>query len=319
MTYELVAKGPGGEVTRTTMINLDQPTAMLTLSTPEITYRKVGDKVVEQGSATLSWTTSDGNLVTIQPLGAVSSSGSRTVEPAPTQTAAGPVNQDVTYMLKVANACGQTVSRTAKLHIVGSIEPAPAVTLASVFYPTNYPERSHPKIGLLPSQKKELAEAASTFKNHEEYAQPNQLLVVGHADVRGPAKYNLVLSRRRAELVKNYLISQGISASEIQVRADGKSQELSEQQVKTLQAKDLQAPPAWMTKHQKATWLAYNRRVDIIREPDGQQSTQAFPNDAPNARLLWERPQPNLRTVESVAARISSKSGQALASNVSGK
>jgi OmpA family/PEGA domain len=318
-TYELVAKGPGGEVTRTATINLEQPTAMLTLSTPEITYRKVGDKVVEQDSATLSWTTSDGNLVTIQPLGAVRSSGSRTVEPAPTQSAAGPVNQDVTYTLKVANACGQTVSRTAKLHIVGSIEPAPAVTLASIFYPTNYPERSHPQIGLLASQKKDLAEAASTFKNHEEYAQPNQLLVVGHADVRGSAKYNMALSHRRAELVKNYLISQGIPANEIQVRADGKSQELSEPQVKTLQAKDPQAPPAWMTKHQKVTWLAYNRRVDIIREPDGQQSAEAFPNDAPNARLLWERPQPNLRTVESVAARISGKSGQAMANNVLGK
>jgi OmpA family/PEGA domain len=318
-TYELVAKGPGGEVTRAATINLEQPTAMLTLSTPEITYRKVGDKVVEQGSATLSWTTSDGNRVTIQPLGAVSSSGSRTVEPAPMQTAAGPVNQDVTYTLTADNPCGQTVSRTAKLHLVGSIEPAPAVTLASVFYPTNYPERSHPKIGLLASQKKELAEAASTFKNHEEYAQPNQLLVVGHADVRGSAKYNIALSHRRAELVKNYLISQGISASEIEVRADGKSQELSEQQVKTLQAKDPQSPPAWMSNHQKDTWLAYNRRVDIIREPNGQQSTKAFPNDAPNARLLWERPQPNLRAVETVAARTSSKSGQALASNVSGK
>jgi OmpA family/PEGA domain len=316
-TYELVAKGPGGKATRTATINLEQPTAMLSLSSPEITYRKVGDKVVEQGSAILSWTTSDGNRVSIQPLGEVSSNGNRTLEPVPTQTAVGAVNQDVTYTLKVSNACGAAVSRTANLHIVGSIEPAPAVTLASVFYPTNYPEGNHPKVGLLPSQTKVLEEAALTFKNHEEYSQPNQLLVVGHADIRGAAEYNVALSRRRAESVKNYLISQGIPASEIQVQAEGKSQELSEQQVQQLQAKDPQSPPAWMTKHQKATWLAYNRRVDIVREPDGQQSRRTFPNDSPYARILWERPQPKLKTVETVVAGIANNSGQALVSSVS--
>src|ERR1700741_794692 len=41
-TYELVAKGPGGEATRTATIDVNaQPTAMLTLSTPEITYHKI--------------------------------------------------------------------------------------------------------------------------------------------------------------------------------------------------------------------------------------------------------------------------------------
>jgi hypothetical protein len=289
---------------------------MLTLSTPEVTYRKIGDKVVEQGSAALSWTTSDGDRVTIDPLGDVSSTGSRTIQPAPAPTAEGPVDQDLTYRLSVTNACGGTATRTATLHVVGSIEPAPAVTLASVFYPTNYPERSHPKLGLLPSQQNELAKAASTFENHEKYAQPNQLVVVGHADVRGSTKYNTALSQRRAELVKNYLVSQGIPANEIQIRADGKGKELSEQQVRKLQAQDPQSPPSWMNKREKATWLAYNRRVDIIREPVGQESAEAFPNDARGARILWERPQPSLKAVETITAQVPGSSQQTLASNV---
>jgi hypothetical protein len=301
--YELVAKGPGGIVTRDATIQVNpQPTAMLTLSTPDVTYHKIGDKVVEQGSATLTWTTSNGSHVTIQPLGDVAAEGAKTVEPAPTQMTTGPVSQDVMYTLEAKNACGGTATRTAMLHITGSIDPAPPVTLASVFYPTNYPVRRLPRVGLVRSQKKELAQLASTFEKHEEYDAPNHLVVVGHADVRGPEHYNLELSRRRAELVKRYLVSQGISASVIEVRAEGKDHELNKEEVKKLQAQDPEAPPKWMKGHLESTWMAYNRRVDILREPAGQQSTEAYPNDAPSARIVWERPQPNLKKVESLAS-----------------
>jgi hypothetical protein len=266
-----------------------------------VTYHQIGDKVVEQGSAVLRWSTSNGNAVTLQLL-KVSSSGSQSIEATPDQTTTGPINRNVTYRLNVANACGGTATRTATLHIVGSIDPAPSVTLASVFYPTNYPDRAHPKVGLLSSQEKELAKAATTFKNHEEYAQPSELMVVGHADVRGPEKYNLALSQRRADLVKQYLVSQGISANDIKVRADGKDRQLDQQQVQKLQKQDPQEPPKWMTQRQKATWLAYNRRVDIILEPAGQQSTEAYPNDSPDARILWQRPEPNVKSIETAEA-----------------
>lgn len=310
-TYAFTAKGPGGSVTRTATIGVNpQLSAMLTLSTPEITYRKIGDKVIQQGSATLQWSTSNGNQVTISPLGSVGATGSQTIEATPAQSSTGPVNQDVTYTLTASNACGGTVTRTATLHVTGSIEPAPAVTLASVFYPTNYPVRQHAQIGLLPSQKKELDEAAATFKKREQYAQPDELMIVGHADVRGPEKYNMALSERRAELAKSYLISQGIPADEIKVTAVGKDHELTQQQVQQLQAKDSESAPAWMTKHQKATWLAYNRRVDIVRQPAGQQSTEAFPNDATNARLIWERPQPSMKAVEAAAGSTMTASNE---------
>ena len=53
-----------------------------------------------------------------------------------------------------------------------------------------------------------------------------------------------------------------------------------------------------MMHHSRATWLAYNRRVDIVLEPTGKESTEAFPNDASDARILWQRAQPSLRKVE---------------------
>ncbi|HTW56881.1 MAG TPA: OmpA family protein [Terriglobales bacterium] len=301
--YELVAKGPGGEATQTATIDVDvQPTATVTFNQPEIHFHKIGDKVVQDDPATLNWSVSGANHVTITPLGSESTSGSRTVEAQPKQTSPGPVNEVVDYTLSASNACGGTTTKTAALHIVGSIDPAPPVTLASLFYPSNYPQSRHPKVGLVATEKEALADAAQRFKEHEQYTNDHAtLVVVGHADVRGPKSYNLMLSKRRAELVKNDLIAQGIAADKIEIRADGKQQELSKKEVSKLQAEDPQKPEKWMVRRAQATWLAYNRRVDIILEPAGKQSTDAYPNDAADARILWERAQPSLKKVEVAA------------------
>jgi len=299
--YQLSAKGPGGEVTQTATVNVDtQPTATLELSQPDVRYHKIGDKVVEQTSATLSWSASNANAVSIQPLGDVASTGTQNIEAMPEQTSTGPINRDVTYMLSASNACGGTATRTATLHFTGSIDPAPPVTLASVFYPSDYPKRQRPNIGLVSSEARVLTEATNTFKNNEQYDQRNKLVVVGHADVRGAKKYNRALSERRAELVKDYLVSRGIAAEKVETRAEGKDSQLDEQKVENLQSENSQKPQQWMNKRKKSTWLAYNRRVDIILEPAGQESTEAYPNDAPDARVLWQRPAPSLKTVETV-------------------
>lgn len=300
-TYELVAKGPGGEATQTAAVNVNaQPTASLTLSQQEVRYHKIGDKVVEDDPITLNWTASNANQVTITPLGTETLSGTQTITPQPAATGVGPVNQVVHYTLSATNPCGGTTTETAALHLVGSIDPAPPVVLASVFYPSNYPQARHPKIGLVASEKAALTDAANRFKQHEKYADDHAtMMVVGYADVRGPKSYNLKLSERRAKLVKDYLISQGIAADQVQIRADGKQKELSRKDISSLQLADPQKPEVWMKRHAYATWLAYNRRVDIILEPTGQHSTDAFPNDASDARLLWQRAQPSLRQVES--------------------
>jgi OmpA family/PEGA domain len=301
-TYELVAKGPGGEATQTATVNIAQPTATLAFTQPEIHFHKIGDKVVQDEPTTLKWSASNANQATITPLGGEGVSGSQTIEAQPKQKSTGPVNEVMDYTLSASDACGGTVTKTAALRIIGSIDPAPPVTLASLFYPTNYPRSRHPKIGLVSAEKAALADAATRFKQHERYQQDHaSLMVVGHADVRGPKAYNLKLSERRAELVKSYLVSQGIPADKIQTRGEGRQQELSEKEVAKLQSEDAQKPENWMMRHSHATWLAYNRRVDIILEPTGQQSTEAFPNDAPNARILWQRAQPSLRKVELAA------------------
>ena len=315
-TYELVAKGPGGEVTRTVTINVNaQPTATLTLSPSEVRFHKIGDKVVEQGTATVNWSVSDANNVVLTPLGSVANSGSQSIQATPNGVTSGPIDQDITYTLRAANACGGTSTQTATLHVVGSIDPAPPVTLASIFYPTGYPERKHPQVGLVAIEKQTLAKAANTFKNNEQYEQQNKLMVVAHADVRGSAKYNMALSERRAELVKDYLASQGIPADKIEVRAVGKNDQLDRKQVQELQSQDAEKPQSWMTKRNKATWLAYNRRVDIVLEPVGQESAKTYPNDTPDARVLWQQSVPKLKTVETAESAAGPQQNPTVATN----
>ena len=314
--YELVARGPGGEVTQTATIEVDtQPTASLELSQPDVRFHKIGEKVVEQTSAMLTWSSSNADTVAIQPLGSVATTGTQNIEADPGQTGIGPISQDVTYTLTAANACGGTATRTATLHFVGSIDPAPPVTLASVFYPSDYPQRRRPNLGLVSSEGRVLTQAATTFKSNEQYDPNNRLVVVGHADVRGPEKYNLTLSERRAKLVKDYLVSQGIAAEKIEIRAEGKESQLDEQRVEELQSQNTQQPQKWMTSRKKATWLAYNRRVDIILEPAGKESTQTYPNDTPEAHVLWQRQTPSLKSVEKTERVQGGPQNPAVASN----
>ena len=301
-TYVLTAKGPGGVATQSATVNVNgTPTASLTLSQPEIRYHRIGDKVVEQDSATLQWSAGNASRVTINPLGDVAASGSETVYAIPGAVTSGPINREVTYTLDVSNECGGVVRRTAAVHITGSIDSPPSITLASLFYPTNYPERRNPEVGLLSSQEQTLAKAAATFKNNEQYDEQNKLTVIGHADRRGSAKFNLALSQRRGDLVKNFLIAQGIPADKIEVRAEGKDHPLDAKSIQDLQSKDSEQPQKWETARKQDMQLAYNRRVDIVLEPSGQQSTEAYPNTAPDARTLWQRTAPTLKVVESAS------------------
>ena len=49
-----------------------------------------------------------------------------------------------------------------------------------------------------------------------------QLTVEGHCDERGTREYNLALGARRANAVKEYLVSQGVSAGRLETISYGK-------------------------------------------------------------------------------------------------
>lgn len=62
------------------------------------------------------------------------------------------------------------------------------------------------------------------------------VVVVGHTDDSGDARYNLELSRRRAEAVRDYMISQGIAAERLGVEGRGETQPLNDNSSDALRA-----------------------------------------------------------------------------------
>jgi peptidoglycan-associated lipoprotein len=51
-------------------------------------------------------------------------------------------------------------------------------------------------------------------------------IIEGHADEQGTREYNLALGARRADAVRNYLVSQGVAATRLQVLSYGKERPL---------------------------------------------------------------------------------------------
>jgi OOP family OmpA-OmpF porin len=66
-----------------------------------------------------------------------------------------------------------------------------------------------------------LDEVVEKLKAHPEF---KLVVVEGHTDRIGSAEYNKNLSGKRATDVKNYLVSQGVDASRLQVIAKGESE-----------------------------------------------------------------------------------------------
>jgi outer membrane protein OmpA-like peptidoglycan-associated protein len=298
-TYELTAAGPGGVVKTGTTVDVNPViVSKLDTSTTEARYRRIGDKVLTQESTTLNWTASNVDRTALDPFGQVDRTGTRTVQLIPTQTTDGPVDETFTYTLVTSNVCGGSETKKASVHLVGSIEPIPVVKLNSVFFPTDYPEKSDANVGLLRSQKDDLTALAAGFTKYLEYDPDAKLSVIAYSDDRGPKSYNQSLSDRRAQSVKDFLVANGVSMDKIEVTAHGEDQPLDKSTVEQLQANNPNPVPEDHTKHFQASWLAYNRRVDVILLPTNAESQKYYPNNAPDLNILWQRPKPDRAEIE---------------------
>jgi outer membrane protein OmpA-like peptidoglycan-associated protein len=306
-TYTLAATGPGGTTTSDVTINVDNAIDVdLSLSPAEVHYKRVGDEVVEDDSTALNWSAINASNVSIDGLGAVDSSGSNTLKVSPQQSDPGPVDETVTYTLTATNDCGGAETRTVALHVVGTIEPG-ALAMRSVYFPTDLPRNLKSEAGLLPSEQEELKSIAQEFKKYLAYKSDARLILAGHADRRGTDSYNQLVSQRRAELVKRFLVEQGVPESSIDVQAFGKKDNLIAEQVQQLleQSPDLSAQTLeTVTKRLGNIVLAYNRRVDLTLSSTGQESARAYPFNAEDFAALAERdPRKGLAPVQLAAEK----------------
>jgi outer membrane protein OmpA-like peptidoglycan-associated protein len=301
-TYTLQASGPGGTVSSDATVNVNTAVqSSLQASPAEVRYRRIGDKIIEQGTSNVAWTASNASTVSIEPLGSVGTNDTRSVKAEPKQQNDGPVNEVQTYTLTAKNICGGSDTQTASVRIVGSIEPIPDVPLASVFFPTGYPDQKHPDQGLLESQQQVLARTAAGFKAYLEYDPDARLSVLGNTDERDSNTRNKPLSQRRADRVKTYLVSMGVPEGKIDTVAQGKDHQLDAATVKTLHEQNPNKPSKSLGTSQELNW-AYNRRADLVLLPKGAQSTQYFPGTVAESGLLFNSEWPGGKDILTLAA-----------------
>jgi outer membrane protein OmpA-like peptidoglycan-associated protein len=297
-TYKFTAAGPGGIRTSDATVTVNSAIqASLGVSPAEVRYHAVGDKVDQQASATVNWSAAGADSVSVDPFGSVGTSGNRTVQATPSKTTPGPVDETVTYTLRATNACGGTETRTASLHIVGSIEPSVNLSeleskfnnIDSVYFPTAQPTRTHPEGGLLPGEQGQLDALFAIFKQYLEARPETHLILEGHADRRGGIKYNQGLTERRDERVKRYLVEKSVPDANIETHAFGKTQNLTAKEVLELNEQNPNLTPKDRTRIRRRIMtygLANNRRVDMKLGTTGAESRRYFPYNSDDAKKL---------------------------------
>src|SRR5579872_1829148 len=163
------------------------------------------------------------------------------------------------------------------------------LALHSIYFPTAQPTIAKPNGGLLASQAATLDTLAADFKQYLTYKPDAHLILGGHADIRGGKEYNLLLSARRVERAKKYLIEKGVPADHIDTKAYGVEENMTDQQVKELLEQDPDLTQEEKTKFLKnlvTIRLANNRRVDVTLSTTGEQSVRRFPFNAHDALTL---------------------------------
>ncbi|WP_244224437.1 OmpA family protein [Corallococcus sicarius] len=103
-------------------------------------------------------------------------------------------------------------------------------------------------VDLLPSARDRLSDVATALQESQ-----NPLLIEGHTDSRGTDDYNSQLSQRRAERVREFLISQGVPPNRIEIRGVGEDRPVAT--------------------NDTAEGRANNRRVEIVMEHTPQPRT----------------------------------------------
>ena len=88
--YQLTASGPGGVTTPSTTVEVNPVVqSSLSASPMELKYRRIGDKIIEQGNTTLTWSSSNSDAASLDPNGSVGASGTKSITLSPTQSGTG--------------------------------------------------------------------------------------------------------------------------------------------------------------------------------------------------------------------------------------
>jgi len=162
-------------------------------------------------SVKLSWTTSDANNVSITPeVGAVTPQGTTTVTPS----------TSTTYTLTASGAGGNADSSVR----ISVSAPAPVAEAPKASFDDLFLKEvrdaffDYDSAEIRPDARTALQKTAEFLKGYPHA----HIAIEGHCDERGSTEYNLALGQRRANAVKQYLVSLGISGDTLTTTSWGK-------------------------------------------------------------------------------------------------
>lgn len=151
--------------------------------------------------ATLAWSSTNASTVSIdQGVGAVAPSGSKEVCPKNTTS----------YTLTVAGA-GGTKTATSTINVI-PLKPKSVVFDAVALFDFD-------KAELKPEGKEQIKAYREEAKG--EFSRADKIIITGHTDNVGAADYNMKLSLKRAEAVRDYLVSIGVDPAKMEVSGEG--------------------------------------------------------------------------------------------------
>lgn len=167
--------------------------------------------VIDQGqSTTLTWQTDNATDISIEGIGSVSASGSRTITPG----------SSTTYTL-TAKGPGGSKDASARVTVNTRMSQAPAPSISDEdLFARNVKDVlfDYDKSDIRPDQTSSAQGDAAFLSQHPSI----KVVVEGHCDDRGSEEYNLALGTNRAESLKSALLEQGVSADRIKTVSYGK-------------------------------------------------------------------------------------------------
>jgi peptidoglycan-associated lipoprotein len=195
-------KHPTTTPTDTAPATAPAPTAQINASPTAIS---AGDQV------TLTWRTTDATSVSIEGIGDVPTSGTKSVTPT----------ASTSYHL-VARGDGGTADATARVTVNGppAVETPTNTMSAEEEFKSNVQDIffDYDTYDVRGDAQGILSKDASYLASH-----PNIKVVIGgYCDERGSNEYNLALGQNRADAAKNALITAGVAAGRIRVVSYGK-------------------------------------------------------------------------------------------------
>jgi len=179
---------------------------------PTVTLQASPASINKGESATLSWNSTDATQLTIAPeVRAVTAQGTTKVPPS----------DSATYTI-TATGPGGSVSATASVNVNAPPPPPPPPPQPSLdelfLKEVRDAYFDYDKADIRPEARAALSKTADFLKNYPQL----KVAIEGHCDERGSTEYNLGLGDRRANAVKQYIVSLGVPADRLSTVSFGK-------------------------------------------------------------------------------------------------